>query len=421
MPEKIPQETLVVSYTEMAKALPGVEEALAAPPEGAPRLTPREKIDFIFRLHDAMEELRALPDRPGVLVTPRDQFASLLQSAFAEAAADKGRVQKAPGVSALEAKFDKTDVGWASVAWAWLKRAVRGRIGYARPQKTGALPSPFRTAIFGDWGTGLYGAPVIGQSIAADPEPVDLALHLGDTYYSGTGGEFAKRFDPQWPERPGALHRALNANHEMYSGGRAYRDTVRRKFGQKSSVFSLANDDWLLIGMDTALEDHSLNDEQAAWVEALVDGAGGRRVVLFSHHQPFSRLDKQGPKLIEKLRPVLEGRKIFAWYWGHEHHCVLYERHPKWGFWGRCIGHGGIPEFRHELLGRAPKKPGWKKFPAAGLIPECRVLNAANEFLGKLANEYSPHGYATLIFDGGKLTEEIRDAHGELLRTTELD
>ncbi len=421
MPDNNRQEVLVVSYSEMAKALPGVEEALAVPAEGAPRLKPREKIDFIFRLHDAMEELRALPDRPGVLVTPRDQFASLLQSAFAEASARSGRVSRAPGVSALEAKFDKTDVGWASVAWAWLKRALRGRIGYARPQKTGVLPRPFRAAIFGDWGTGLYGAPVIGRSIAGDPAPVDLVLHLGDTYYSGTGGEFEKRFDPHWPERPGALHRSLNANHEMYSGGRAYRKTVRSKFGQKSSVFSLANDDWLLIGMDTALEDHSLNDEQAAWVEALVDGAGGRKVVLFSHHQPFSRLDKQGPKLIEKLRPVLDGRKIFAWYWGHEHHCVLYERHPKWGFWGRCIGHGGIPEFRHELLGRAPKKPSWKRFPAAGLIPGCRVLNGSNEFLGKLAQQYSPHGYATLIFDGAKLIEEIRDAHGEVLRTTELD
>ncbi len=420
MGAKNSSETLVVSYSEMAKALPGVEEALARPPKGAPRLSPREKIDFVFRLQDAMEELRALPDRPGVMVTPRDQFASLLQSAFAEAAAEGDRVKKVRGVDALEAKFDMTDVGWASVAWAWLKRALRGRIRYQRPQKTGSIPAPCRAAVFGDWGTGLYGAPVIGRSIAGDPDPVDLVLHLGDTYYAGTGGEFEKRFVPHWPERAEALHRSLNANHEMYSGGRAYRDTVRRRFGQKSSVFSLANDRWLLIGMDTALEDHSLNDEQAAWVKALVDGAGGRKVVLFSHHQPFSRLDKQGPRLIEKLRPVLDGRKLFAWYWGHEHHCVLYERHPKWGFWGRCIGHGGIPEFRHELLGRAPKKPSWKKFPAAGLIPECRVLNGPNEFLGKLAKEYSPHGYATLIFDDDKLIEEIRDAHGQVLRTAEL-
>jgi len=420
MPEKNLHETIVVSYSEMAKALPGVEEGLGRPPEGAPRLKPKEQIDFIFRLHDAMEELRALPDRPGVLVTPRDQFASLLQSAFAEAAAEAARVKKAPGVSALEAKFDKTDVGWASVAWAWLKAAFRGRIKYGKPQKTTALPDIFRAALFGDWGTGLYGAPVIGRSITADPEPVNLVLHLGDTYYSGTKKEFEKRFLPHWPDRPEAVHRSVNANHEMYSGGKAYRETVRRRFGQKSSVFSLANDHWVLIGMDTALEDHSLNEEQVAWIEAMLKGADGRKIVLFSHHQPFSRLDKQGPKLIGKLGPALDSGKVFAWYWGHEHHCVLYDRHPKWGFWGRCIGHGGIPEFRHELLGRAPKKPSWKAFPPAGLIPACRVLNGSNEFLGKLAKEYSPHGYATLLFEKDRLVEEIRDASGEILKTTEL-
>ena len=33
-------------------------------------------------------------------------------------------------------------------------------------------------------------------------------------------------------------------------------------------------------------------------------------------------------------------KKIFAWYWGHEHRCALYDQHPKWGVFGRCIGNG---------------------------------------------------------------------------------
>ncbi len=416
----MPEDIVITSYSEMAKALRVAENAAAARTEGAPVISSRDKGELILRLHEAMAELRALPDKPGVLVTPRDQFASLLQSAFAESAARSARVKKAPGVSALEAQFDTSDPGWVTVAWHWLRRAVSGRIKYQKPGQTEKLPATARVAVFGDWATGLYGAPVIGRSITNDPKTVDVVLHLGDTYYSGTGGEFEKRFVAFWPQRAEAVSRAVNGNHEMYSGGKAYLKTIREKFGQKSTVFSMANDHWLFIGMDTALDDHSLNDEQLKWIEGLVAGAEGRKVVFFSHHQPFSRLDRQGPKLVAKLQPLLAGKKIFAWYWGHEHHCVLYDRHAQWGLHGRCIGHGGIPEFRDEALGKCPGKPTWKTFEPAGPLPGARILDGPNEFLGQHADRYGPHGYATLTFDGPRLFEEIRDASGQVLRSAEL-
>jgi len=32
---------------------------------------------------------------------------------------------------------------------------------------------------------------------------------------------------------------------------------------------------------------------QVAWLKSIVDAAGARKLLLFSHHQPFSQLDAQ--------------------------------------------------------------------------------------------------------------------------------
>ena len=53
----------------------------------------------------------------------------------------------------------------------------------------------------------------------------------------------------------------------------------------------------------------------------------GKKVLLFSHHQPFSLLDSQGPNLVAPLSSVLATGQIHGWYWGHEHRCVLYDQH----------------------------------------------------------------------------------------------
>ena len=202
-----------------------------------------------------------------------------------------------------------------------------------------------------DWGTGLYGAPVCAQSIEKDPKPVDLLLHLGDIYYSGTQSEVHTRFLEKWPKRPNALSRACNANHEMYTGGEGYFRFVLPAFGQPASYFALQNDNWLLVGLDTVYEDHDLAFEQGAWLERLIESGGNRKVVVFSHHQPFSLLDKQGPKLVTKLGRLLAQKKIFAWYWGHEHRCVLLRS---------ASGLGGVGTMhrprRLSVLSRRPRK-----------------------------------------------------------------
>ena len=119
----------------------------------------------------------------------------------------------------------------------------------------------------------------------------------------------------------------------MYSGGFAYFQQILPAFGQSCSYFAVQNEHWLLIGLDTAYVDHDVDTTQVAWLNLILRQADlpRRKVVLFSHHQPFSGPDTQGPKLQKALRHLLEGRVVTAWYWGHEHQCILYDKHEPWG------------------------------------------------------------------------------------------
>src|SRR5262249_41112896 len=156
-----------------------------------------------------------------------------------------------------------------------------------------------RLAMLGDWGTGLYGARPCAQSIEWSPRPPNVLLHLGDVYYAGTEREVEERFLGPWPRVPGALSRAVNSNHEMYSGGNAYFRQPLPTFQQRSSCFALQNDRWLLLGLDSAYEGNDwegghLSTDQVVWISRLIEASGGRKVILFSHHQPFSLFEDQG-------------------------------------------------------------------------------------------------------------------------------
>ena len=94
--------------------------------------------------------------------------------------------------------------------------------------------------------------------------------------------------------------------------------------------------------------------------------AGPRKVILFSHHQPFSRLDKQGPNLQTALADLFQKKAITAWYWGHEHDCIIYDRTREFGLLGRCIGHGGIPAPRKSKVMNAPTTSASTASPGSG-------------------------------------------------------
>jgi hypothetical protein len=313
--------------------------------------------------------------------------------------------------------MDEKDVlGWAASFFSWIQGITKHEWIEAPPEIT-PIPNKARIALFGDWGSGLYGAPEVASKIAATTDRYHVVLHLGDTYYSGLESEIQTRLLDCWPVVPGAINRSLNGNHEMYTGGKAYFRIALPTFDQKASYFALQNDKWTLAALDTSYVDHDLYGGQAQWLEGLASQLDGRRLVLFSHHQPFSRLDSQGPRLVKKLSSLLSGKKIFAWYWGHEHRCVLYDKHGSWNLYGRCVGHGGFPYFREKALfgDEVPDKPKFRRVGGKNLVPAATILDGSNPFIPEAPQLYGPHGYMTLEFDGDDLFETVHDANGDVL------
>jgi hypothetical protein len=401
----------IVSNSRMAESL---KQAL-------PKLHARARLesaenagvrDLLRDLEGALPKIQAEPESDGVMVTTRDKTSSMLQTFLAKQAQQDGKVESGPA-RALEAKFDSHDIlGWFGSFFTWWKK-IRPHPWVAGDPNPAPFPDVARIALLSDWGTGLYGAPHCALSIQNDPAGFYLAMHLGDVYYSGDDGEMQSRFLDLWPNIPGAISRGLNGNHEMYTGGKAYFDAALTRFGQSASYFALQNNYWLLACLDSAYADHDLAGDQAAWLTNLISQAGDRKVVLFSHHQPYSLMDDQGPKLVQKLGQHLSSRRIYAWYWGHEHHCVIYDEHPAYGLRGRCIGHSGFPEFRKPDWGAAPAKPSWHRLNATTDSPPGYVLDGRNDYIPKHETEYAPHGYLTLEFENAEMREFIHQPDGK--------
>jgi len=284
------------------------------------------------------------------------------------------------------------------------------------------VPNDMAMAVIADWGTGLYGAPDCAKSIAK--ESFDIVTHLGDVYYAGTSGEERSRFLKYWPSVEGARNYSLNSNHEMYTGGHGYMETLlkdpRFSRSQKSNYFALQNDYFILLFLDTAYEEHRLTSEELRWLSESIERGGDRKVVLFSHHQPFSIFDADnaaGETLSSMVAALLSQQKLFAWYWGHEHRCIVYDKHPNFGMYGRCLGHGGYPHFRSQTPGlpnSCPPASTFVRFEGHG-GPGALVLDGPNPYISGQQAEYVPNGYVTLNFKGTVLSETVHDPDGKVL------
>jgi hypothetical protein len=382
------------------------------------------------RYAQIMERLRQETRNAGsnIMITVQDREASIVQSELARQSAE-GRPLDAGG---LEAKFG---TGFAGGDWFGWIRSLFDHVDrkqahpIARPATTRPepLPDAARIAMAADWGTGLYGAPKIAAQIR-NVGGYELLMHLGDVYYSGTEDEVQERFLDLWPRDAGKRTIAVNSNHEMYSGGFGYFKLALPAIGQKSSYLAFENKNWLLVVLDTAYVDHDMDNEQVAWLNLVLkqsreaNNGQAKKLVLFSHQQPFSRLDNQGPKLQNALRHLLDGRAITAWYWGHEHQCVIYDRHPAFGLLGRCLGNGGIPEVRKDEVKNAPTERSvegvmWKRMSATADSPSCLALDGPNPDIKGEEEKFVPHGYMTLELNGPALIERVHLANGkEILR-----
>lgn len=269
----------------------------------------------------------------------------------------------------------------------------------------GKLPSRARVAILGDWGTGQNAAKLVLRQIA-NKKP-DVVIHLGDIYYAGTQFEVNTYFLPIWQQTLNLgdkLDRiptfTLAGNHDYYSGGVAYYQTLQ-KLGQPASYFCLRNANWQFIAMDTGYHDHNpagggdgatyLQDTEVTWLADKVNNAGGRRNVLLSHHQLFTAFDaidngEINMRLYPQVAPFLP--KVALWLWGHEHDFTLYDSY-KCLARSCCMGHAAFPVGEAEV----PKEP---KHPE---IPLIKGDDGDPIRLGVTGGLYN-HGYAIIDIDG---------------------
>jgi hypothetical protein len=260
-----------------------------------------ERARLIAAWNDAVSALHKA-DQGGVMSTAQNDVASRLQSLIAEKAAAAGQVVTIHGdvpvvtpaggqslsPTVQEVQFDNEDLlGWLGMAWKLIFKPDRHP--WINPPATpDTIADNARIAVFADWGTGLYGAPAIAKSIV-NLDHCDVVLHLGDTYYSGSDDEIRERLVGDWPVRSdSAVNRTLNGNHEMYSGGMGYFNALSSFFNQPASCFAMQNANWVLVCLDTAYVDFDLDPAQVTWLESIVAAAGDRKLILFSHHQPFS-------------------------------------------------------------------------------------------------------------------------------------
>jgi len=412
----------IVTADQITREMMNHQQALIAEIKNqAARVTddPLRQAQLTNSFADVAGALQQGSNGHNVLGTAPHAMASVLQSFVAKKAAEQGQLDVTGDVPIV--KFSDGDLlEYIKTGFLALFEGLDKFQWKPAPDDPDPLKNTsrhLRIAVFGDWGTGAYGAPVIADSIRKDPDGFDIVLHIGDTYYSGQPEEVQKQLVEAFPYRDDALNRALNGNHEMYSGGTAYHNAILGgRFQQRETRFYAQNQDWTLIGLDTAYQDSDLPDDEVAWLKRILDQTGDRKVVLFSHHQPFSLLDSQNPKIVQKLQPFLEARRIFAWYWGHEHRCVLYDQHPKWGVFGRCVGHGGFPYYR-DNLGPVVQNLTFKVLRNDGDVPGGSILDGPNPYVTADPAGYGPHGYMSLVFDEGQMREFVHRPDGVTIYT----
>ncbi len=290
-----------------------------------------------------------------------------------------------------------------------------------------ALADDARVILVGDWGTGLPGAAAVATQIAARIEQArgreQHVIHLGDVYYSGWREEYETRFLRYWPvarEEREVLCWSLNGNHDMYSGGHGYfgyllQDPRFRGHWREghpdetpSSWFSIENEHWQILGLDSAYHDHNLEDPQQQWLAGKLSPT--RRTLLLTHHQPFSAYEQVTQAMTEKVAAALDGRPLDAWFWGHEHRCTIYppgepgEQRPLPGLaFGSCVGNGGVP----QILPDPPLPEGTKG--VEGYAPLRWAYNGDEPADG---NKWLRFGFAVLDFDGPRVDVEYVDEHG---------
>jgi hypothetical protein len=243
---------------------------------------------------------------------------------------------------------------WAYRFARYLTRERHRFVAAKRVETTNRIGNVCRLSLAGNWATGTAeAARVAAQMREWAP---NWTVHLGDTYYVGSSAEVSENFLGVRPLSGGTPYlpvafprgtdgtRALCGNHEMYSRGEGYYNTLLPAVDQPASYFVLENDFWRVVGLDTAYNsDCHLEQEHVDWVESLDLGGDSRGVVLLTHHNPISRRGDSYTRFLDQVAEHLPERVV--WLWAHEHRLAIYRPRVVGGvvISGRCVGHGGVP------------------------------------------------------------------------------
>lgn len=374
--------------------------------------SPQQKQAFETRFEDAhAQTIRAL--RGQSYEPPREGWFGRLWSALkrgeqdVEAFITDDAIVTGDGQLLGSAQYELLDPRWMIALVEYLENRDNKYPFPSSPQ-TITLPSQASIALVGDWGTGYYrgaDSPAAKVADAVNALRPDYTVHLGDVYYAGTEQQERDNFIKLWPA--GKVDQfALNSNHEMYSGGAPYfTQALPQRFASQNgtSYFALQNDDWVIIGLDTAYEatdmylDGSLGSDtsQTRWLAALAATIGKRRVALLSHHEPLSASGDDTP-LLAQVTGLL-GRSADYWYWGHLHNVITYRPHGS-GMLGRCVGHGAIAYGAASDLAKAGAVDWYETKLAGDAESPLRVLN----------------GFAMLQLDGPNLSEQLVGEDGSI-------
>jgi hypothetical protein len=183
----------------------------------------------------------------------------------------------------------------------------------------------------------------------------------------------------------------------MYSGGYPYlNETLSHPTfasQQRVSYFAFYNAHWLFIGLDTAVNASwldmfltgKLEPIQLAFLAKLKTQLPGRRIALFTHHNPLKLDGSKTGTLWDDVERAL-GRLPSLWYYGHLHAGVAYE--PVQGCLFRCVGHSAVPYGPARRL-QGNDSIAWYESKLAGGRESERCLN----------------GGMLLSFDGAQLRE----------------
>jgi hypothetical protein len=343
-----------------------------------------------------------------------EYFLSMVQGARAFPARSRAAGAALTGKDIIGFRqYNDLDPRWLGTLWS---RITRTRVAFLGPPTDFELVSKMARsttiAMAGDWGAGNDIAKAVGAQIAA--RKADYTIHLGDVYYSGTDDEEKTNFVDLWPAGSVASY-ALNSNHEMYSGGHGYFGialTDQKFQAQRDrSYFALANDDWLVIGLDSAYAAQDflyqtgfIQEPQIAWIKSIVAKYGSRgdgspkRIIVLTHHEPIEYDGKQVNPLLSQVVGAI-GRAPDFWYWGHVHGVAEFNAVPlaRGQMLGRCVGHGAVPYERDPMT------------PALVWTEDTLAKDAASP-------SRALNGFVVLTFDGPNLNEEFWSELGVVRR-----